>query len=54
MADAGGRSAVAGEVALIAEAAAAEAAVPVSQEAAVDPWGVLLQAGAQLISALRA
>jgi hypothetical protein len=51
---AGGKSAVAGDVASTGGARAPEAAVPVSQEAGVDPWGVLLRAGTQLISALRA
>jgi hypothetical protein len=35
-----------------ADASAPEAAAPAVQDARVDPWGVLLQAGAQLVSAL--
>lgn len=50
----GDRSAVANEVASAADASAPEAAAPVARETGVDPWGVLLQAGTQLISALRA
>ena len=47
-------SAVAGDIASAADASAPEAAAPAPQEAGVDPWGVLLQAGAQLVSALSA
>jgi len=47
-------SALAGDIASAADAYAPEAAAPAAQEAGVDPWGVLLQAGAQLVSALSA
>jgi superfamily II DNA or RNA helicase len=47
-------SAVAGDIASAADADAPEGAAPVPQEPGVDPWGVLLQAGAQLMSALSA
>ena len=47
-------SAGAGDVASAGDAYAPEAPVPAPQEAGVDPWGVLLQAGAQLLSALTA
>ena len=47
-------SAVTGDIASAANVSAPEAAVPAAQEAGVDPWGLLLQAGAQLVSALRA
>jgi hypothetical protein len=47
-------SAVAGDTASVADASAPEAATPVPREAGVDPWAVLLQAGAQLVSALSA
>ena len=47
-------SAVTGDIASAANVSAPEAAVPAAQEAGVDPWGLLLQAGAQLVSALSA
>ena len=47
-------SAVAGDIASAADAYAPEAAAATAQEAGVDPWGVLLQAGTQLVSALSA
>jgi hypothetical protein len=47
-------SAVAGNIASAGDASASEAAAPATQDAGVDPWGVLLQAGAQLVSALSA
>ena len=47
-------SALAGDIASAADAYAPEAAAPAAQAAGVDPWGVLLQAGAQLVSALSA
>jgi superfamily II DNA or RNA helicase len=47
-------SAVVGDTASVADASAPEAATPVPREAGVDPWAVLLQAGAQLVSALSA
>jgi SNF2 family DNA or RNA helicase len=47
-------SAVAGDTTSVADASAPEAATPVPREAGVDPWAVLLQAGAQLVSALSA
>ena len=47
-------TAVAGDTASAADASARKAATPALQEAGVDPWAVLLQAGAQLVSALRA
>ena len=47
-------SALAGDIASAADAYAPEAVAPAAQEAAVDPWSVLLQAGAQLVSALGA
>jgi hypothetical protein len=37
-----------------ADASAPDAAAPAPQEAGVDPWAVLLQAGAQLAAVLRA
>jgi superfamily II DNA or RNA helicase len=46
--------AVVGGVASADEASAVEAAASAQEEAGVDPWGVLLQAGTQLISALSA
>jgi SNF2 family DNA or RNA helicase len=45
---------VAGDIASAAGASAPEAAAPAPQEAGGDPWAVLLQAGAQLVSALSA
>jgi hypothetical protein len=51
---AGDESAVAGDIAWEADASALEAVSPAAQEAGTDPWGVLLQAGAQLVSALSA
>ena len=47
-------SAVAGDVASAGDATAPEPGALAPQEAGVDPWGVLLQAGAQLVSALSA
>ena len=47
-------SAVAGDIASAADTYAPEAAAPAAQEVGVDPWGVLLQASAQLVSALSA
>jgi superfamily II DNA or RNA helicase len=47
-------SAVTGDIASAANASAPEAAAPAAQEVGVDPWGLLLQAGAQLVSALSA
>ena len=52
--DAAESSVVAGDLATPADASAPEAAAPGPQGAGADPWGVLLQAGAQLVSALRA
>ncbi|OGA72983.1 MAG: helicase SNF2 [Betaproteobacteria bacterium RIFCSPLOWO2_12_FULL_65_14] len=46
------QSAVGGDIASAAGASAPESAAPALQEAGVDPWAVLLQAGAQLVSAL--
>jgi len=48
------QSAVAVEMASAADASVLEGAGPALQEAAVDSWAVLLQAGAQLASALSA
>ncbi|MGB5102510.1 MAG: DEAD/DEAH box helicase, partial [Steroidobacteraceae bacterium] len=47
-------SALAGDIASVATACAPEAAAPAVPEAEVDPWAVLLQTGAQLVSALSA
>ena len=47
-------STVAVEMASTTDASVLEAATPALQEASVDPWAVLLQAGAQLASALSA
>ena len=48
------KSAVAVEMASAADASVPEGAAPALQDASVDPWAVLLQAGAQLASALSA
>jgi len=45
--------AAAGGLAPAAEASPPKAAAPALQQLAADPWGVLVQAGTQLISALR-
>jgi hypothetical protein len=47
-------SAVAGDIASAVDASVRQAAAPALQEVGVDPWAVLLQAGAQLVSALSA
>jgi len=47
-------SSVAGDIVSAANASVPEVAVPTAREAGVDPWAVLLQAGARLVSALRA
>ncbi len=47
-------SRIAGDAASAADAPAPEAAEPAPRDAAADPWAVLLQAGAQLVSALSA
>lgn len=49
-----GESALADDIALATDAYAPVAAAPAARGADVDPWGVLLQAGAQLVSALSA
>jgi len=46
--------AVAGDIASATVVSAPETAAPAAPEAGVDAWGVLLQAGAQLVAALRA
>jgi superfamily II DNA or RNA helicase len=46
--------AVAGEIASAADSSVAQAAAPSLQAATVDPWAMLLQAGAKLASALSA
>ncbi len=48
------KSAVAVEMASAANASVPDGAAPALQDASVDPWAVLLQAGAQLASALSA
>ena len=48
------KPAVAVEMASAADASVPEGAAPALQDASVDPWAVLLQAGAQLASALSA
>jgi hypothetical protein len=53
-ADAADGAAVAGGLAFTADASAVQAAAPAPPEATADPWAVLLQAGAQLVSALGA
>jgi hypothetical protein len=47
-------SAIAGDIASAADASTAIVAASALREAGVDPWAVLLQAGAQLVSALSA
>ena len=49
-----GESAMAGDIASATGALVPKAAAPAPQVAGVDPWDVLLKAGAQLLSALRA
>ena len=49
-----GQSAAANDTAWEADGLSEQLAAPAPQEAAVDPWSVLLQAGAQLAGALRA
>ena len=51
---AGDEGAVAGDVASAGEASAPVAAARAAEEAGIDPWGVLLAAGTQLLSALGA
>jgi superfamily II DNA or RNA helicase len=53
-ADVAEESAVAGVIASAADSSVPNAAAPSLQAASVDPWAVLLQAGAQLASALSA
>ncbi len=47
-------SALASDIASTAGTSASEGAAPAQQDRGVDPWAVLLQAGAQLVSALSA
>jgi superfamily II DNA or RNA helicase len=53
-ADAAERSALAGDSAPADQPRAPDSAAPAPQEEAADPWAMLLQAGTQLASALRA
>jgi hypothetical protein len=52
--DAAEAAAVSGDLATAADPSVPEVAAPAAQAPGVDPWDVLLLAGAQLVSALRA